>query len=129
VCGALLFDLEQGPIPLTAGYACRLDADEALCAALLESAQSRLTDVHGAREDIQPGNHREARTLKRFCDAVAPRASAPPSLKTKRPVQAVLRKLREGGHREIASVELGPQDEALRIMKVIIPSFVVSGLL
>jgi len=37
-----------------AGYGCRLDADEAALAALLEAVQSRLTDIAGARDDLEP---------------------------------------------------------------------------
>ena len=50
--GALLLDLEEGPIPLTAGYAARRTPAAALRAAVLEAAQSRATEVHGAREDV-----------------------------------------------------------------------------
>ncbi|MFT3709588.1 MAG: YcaO-like family protein [Archangium sp.] len=59
VAGALLFDLESDVVPLTAGYACRRSWDEAARAALLEAAQSRLTEIHGAREDVLTGQ-REA---------------------------------------------------------------------
>lgn len=52
VAGAVLVDLEAGPLPVTAGYACGLTPEEAVRGALLEAAQSRLTDVHGAREDV-----------------------------------------------------------------------------
>src|SRR5262249_30323163 len=52
VAGALIVDEEHGPVPVAAGYACRLRRDEALQAALREAAQSRLTDVHGARDDV-----------------------------------------------------------------------------
>ncbi|MBI2257049.1 MAG: YcaO-like family protein [Proteobacteria bacterium] len=37
---------------LTAGFACRPDADEAAIAALLECVQSRATDIAGSRDDI-----------------------------------------------------------------------------
>lgn len=52
VIGALLLDRERGPVPLTAGYACRLEARSAAESALLEAAQSRLTEIHAAREDV-----------------------------------------------------------------------------
>ncbi|MBL8914012.1 MAG: YcaO-like family protein [Archangium sp.] len=59
LAGALLFDLESDVVPLTAGYACRRSWDEAARAAILEAAQSRLTEIHGAREDVLTGD-REA---------------------------------------------------------------------
>ncbi|MBL8919087.1 MAG: YcaO-like family protein [Myxococcaceae bacterium] len=55
LAGVLLFDSEDPAVPLTAGYACRRTAGAALEAALLEAAQSRLTEIHGAREDIATG--------------------------------------------------------------------------
>jgi len=55
VAGVLLFDLESRQIPLTAGYAARRTGEAAVEAALLEAAQSRLTEIHGAREDVSIG--------------------------------------------------------------------------
>jgi ribosomal protein S12 methylthiotransferase accessory factor len=40
-----------------AGHACRFGLHGAALAALLEAAQSRLTDVSGAREDIEPDSY------------------------------------------------------------------------
>jgi ribosomal protein S12 methylthiotransferase accessory factor len=71
VAGALLFDRERGPVPVTAGYACALDAAGALHAALLEAAQSRLTDIHGAREDVAAMEAREVERLRRACEKAA----------------------------------------------------------
>lgn len=78
VAGALLFDLEHGPVPLTAGYACRRDFAAAAEAALLEAVQSRLTEIHGAREDVL-GGHREAgASLLRTLRGLEGRARPPP---------------------------------------------------
>ena len=52
LAGAILVDLDQGPVPVTAGYCCALTPLDAVRGALLEAAQSRLTEVHGAREDV-----------------------------------------------------------------------------
>jgi ribosomal protein S12 methylthiotransferase accessory factor len=71
VAGALLFDRERGPVPVTAGYACALDAAGALRGALLEAAQSRLTDIHGAREDVAAMDAREVERLRRACEKAA----------------------------------------------------------
>jgi YcaO-like protein with predicted kinase domain len=68
VAGALLFDRERGPVPVTAGYACALDAPAALRGALLEAAQSRVTDIHGAREDVVPMEERAVERLRRACE-------------------------------------------------------------
>lgn len=76
LAGALLFDLEEGPVPLTAGYACRRDWKAAEESAFLEAAQSRLTEIHGAREDVMLGSRevgKEALTLVRALSSRAPR--------------------------------------------------------
>jgi ribosomal protein S12 methylthiotransferase accessory factor len=67
VAGALLLDAEGAAVPLTAGYAAGLDRAEALEGALLEAAQSRLTDIHGAREDVAPMPERDVARLRRAC--------------------------------------------------------------
>lgn len=64
---ALLVDEEEGPVPLTAGYACRRQLGDALTAAIFEAAQSRLTDIHGAREDVDHANRDAERALAQLC--------------------------------------------------------------
>jgi ribosomal protein S12 methylthiotransferase accessory factor len=84
LAGVLLFE-RDGAVPLTAGYACRLSVAEALEAALLEAAQSRLTEIHGAREDVAVGQRTSglalldvaARSSRRRCPGT--RVSAVPS--------------------------------------------------
>lgn len=73
VAGALLFDLEGGPVPLTAGYACRRSWAAAAEAAWLEAAQSRLTEIHGAREDVLFGEREDGSALLRLLEGVTPR--------------------------------------------------------
>jgi len=53
IAGAILVDLDEGPVAVTAGYACALTPERAVRGALLEAAQSRLTEVHGVREDVE----------------------------------------------------------------------------
>jgi ribosomal protein S12 methylthiotransferase accessory factor len=72
VAGALLYDLEGGPVPLTAGYACRADFATAATAAVLEAAQSRLTEIHGAREDVTLGAREAGLELGRTLAGVTP---------------------------------------------------------
>lgn len=76
VAGALLFDLEGGPVPLTAGYACRRSWAAAAQAAWLEAAQSRLTEIHGAREDVLVGAREDGSALLRLLEGVTPRTPA-----------------------------------------------------
>ncbi len=133
VAGAILVDREGGPIPVTAGYACALTAEEALLAALLEAAQSRLTDIHGAREDVRPANAAADRTLAGWCARARPRRRASQMARLPvhvvDPVHLVLGRLRAAGHRRAAAVELAPPGLGIHVFKVIVPGLAVSELL
>ena len=48
---------------LSGGYACRLEAGEAMLAALLEAVQSRLTNIAGARDDMDPSQYRGGNSI------------------------------------------------------------------
>lgn len=116
--GALLFDLDGGPIPLAAGYACRPRLEEALLAAAQEAAQSRLTDIHGAREDVAPMDPAGAAKLLRACRAARPRRAS----------RAPVRDLLSGLRGDAIVVDLGERG-GLRVVKVIAPGLRVSRLL
>jgi ribosomal protein S12 methylthiotransferase accessory factor len=117
VAGALLFDLEGGPVPLTAGYACRRHWAAAAEAAWLEAAQSRLTEIHGAREDVLHGAREAGRELLRALEGVTPRA--PPRRVERRSLSRVV----DG---EVALVELCT---APFVVKAVSPDLLVSELL
>jgi ribosomal protein S12 methylthiotransferase accessory factor len=130
---ALLVDAAHGPVPVAAGYACRLRRDGALLAALLEAAQSRATEIHGAREDVEAGDRRGAVALANACAraraardaALLPdvRASGAPE-----GVRATLARLRRAGHRRAVAVDLaGPSRVA--VVKVVVPGLLLSELL
>ena len=72
LAGVLLFDRDESSVPLTAGYACRRTPDEALSAALLEAAQSRLTEIHGARDDVATGVREQGASLLAALDRLTP---------------------------------------------------------
>ena len=123
VAAALLVDREEGPVPLTAGYACRPRAEDALVAALLEAAQSRLTDVHGAREDVVPADRRQMAALRRACEAAPGRAPLP------RDEERLLRALGKAGFARAAAVDLAPGTLPVHVVKVIVPGLRLSELL
>ncbi len=132
VAAALLCDRDGGPVPLTAGYACRLSRDEALLAALLEAAQSRLTEIHGAREDVLHGDREAAEPLRRWCDAARPgrRAADLPSHPPRPPaeqVAGVVRRLAAAGSRPLVADLDGPP--GLAVVKVLAPGLARSELL
>lgn len=129
--GALLVDREQGPIPLTAGYAAAADPAQALEGALLEAAQSRLTEIHGAREDVDVASREEARAFGEGLGAVRPRRKlgAMPRLSpAEAKVSGLVKRLRRRGH-EIAAVRMSGADVPLEVWKVIVPGFLVTELL
>jgi ribosomal protein S12 methylthiotransferase accessory factor len=126
---ALLFDAQGGPLPLAAGYACRLDADEALRAALLEAAQSRATDVHGARDDVRAMDPAEAAELLALCRGARARRRVPAAWRGRPGLGAALEALSAAGHREALALDLAPEGFPLRVAKVLVPGLAVSGLL
>ncbi|WP_420718350.1 YcaO-like family protein [Pyxidicoccus sp. MSG2] len=137
VGAAVLVDLEEGPVPLTAGYACALGRDEALLKALLEAAQSRLTDIHGAREDVDSTDREAARGFADACAQVRPRRRAEdmPDLgahakaPAARRVRRVLELLKRAGFARVAAVELDSPVTGLHVRRVVVPGMRISELL
>jgi ribosomal protein S12 methylthiotransferase accessory factor len=127
LAGALLSDREEGPLPLTAGYACAERPDDALAAALLEAAQSRLTDVHGAREDVAALDRGAALGLAR--EAALAVATVDAKSLTSRDALPLLERFRRGGFSRAAAVELAPAGFPLAIVKVLVPRMRLSELL
>lgn len=145
LAGALLVDREEGPVPIAAGYACRLSPAQALLSALLEAAQSRLTDIHGAREDVGPMATQDAAVLRGTLlsagatrDAVAMEAKeamgrAPRRSKSLRPslsaVETLLGRLRDAGVDRVGVFDLGGGALPVHVMRVVVPGFRISELL
>ena len=134
VGAAVLVDQEEGPVPLTAGYACALGRDEALLKALLEAAQSRLTDIHGAREDVAAADREAAREFADACARVRPRRRAGelPDVKPgarETAVKRVLGLLKRAGFTQVAAVELDAPVSGLHVRRVVVPGMRISELL
>ncbi len=135
LAGALLIDEEQGPIPVAAGYACAPDRDHALSSALLEAAQSRLTDVHGAREDIEPGDREAMLQLASACAKVRGGMDASAMMHGERESSAtsesgrLLRSFAAAGFDRIAAIDLATASFPVRVVKVVAPGLLLSGLL
>jgi ribosomal protein S12 methylthiotransferase accessory factor len=133
VAAALLVDPELPAVPLAAGYACRLDRDAALAAALLEACQSRATEIHGAREDVDAGDRDGAAPLVAMLATTRPRRSARalPSLAAApdaAAVRLVARRLAAAGAPRVAVVDL-PSPAGVSVVKVLAPGLLVSELL
>lgn len=133
VAAALLVDRDEGPVPVAAGYACRLRRDDALLAALLEAAQSRLTEIHGAREDVAVGGRDQALPIADACRRIRPKrtASALPDLRVRSPragVRLVLGRLRRAGFDRATAADL-PSPAGVHVVKVLVPGTILSELL
>jgi ribosomal protein S12 methylthiotransferase accessory factor len=136
VGAALLVDRDQGPVPLAAGYACALTRDQALLGALLEAAQSRLTDIHGAREDVDEGDREASLALAAACAAARPRRSVEsmpePPAEVDSPEAAVgevLARLAGAGFSRAAVIDLEAPLPGLHVVRVVVPGLRVSELL
>lgn len=128
VAAALLFDKEGGPVPLTAGYGCAPDYVDALKAALLEAAQSRLTDIHGAREDIVKDDGRGARTMRGWFKGPARkswRGKRAGVLSAAEEISLLHRALSKVGEVVVVDLEHSP----LSVVRVVVPGVAVSELL
>ncbi len=132
-CAAALIVDDRGIVPVAAGYACRLGRDEALRAALLEAAQSRATEIHGAREDVAFGDRHAAAALAGICARARARRSVArmPDARAGSAAEAVrlvLARLRRAGFRRAVAVDLaGPP--GIAVVKALVPGLLVSELL
>lgn len=129
---ALLLDVAGGPVPVAAGYACRLSRDAALRAALLEAAQSRATEIHGAREDVAVSDRGAAEGLRALLDRARPGRGArvTPDVTVRSAAagaRLVAAKLVEAGIRPVA-VEL-EAPARVTVVKVLAPGLLLSELL
>jgi ribosomal protein S12 methylthiotransferase accessory factor len=128
---ALLLDRPGGPVPAAAGYACRPSPDEALRAALLEAAQSRATEIHGAREDVLGSPRPSPGAIAALARApLARRVTAMPRLRPARDgaaLAAVAWRVARFTGRPVVAVELSAPG-GLAVVKVVAPGLLRSAL-
>jgi ribosomal protein S12 methylthiotransferase accessory factor len=130
---ALVVDPDLGAVPVAAGYACRLGRDAALLAALLEAAQSRATEIHGAREDVAFGDRRAAAALAGTCAGARARRDARrmpdvPARSARAGLALALARLRRAGVRRAVAVDL-PAPRGVAVARVLVPGLLLSELL
>jgi ribosomal protein S12 methylthiotransferase accessory factor len=122
VVAVLLADPDTRAPPLAAGYACRRTGEDAAEAAFFEACQSRLTEIHGAREDVSQERMEippwvfDTRRLRRGLDQL-PRWRG--SLK------GLLHRMELAA----ASVDLSRPGIPLHVERVFVPGFRISDLL
>lgn len=134
VAAAVLVDPLDAAVPVAAGYACRLRRDDALDAALLEACQSRVTEIHGAREDVAAGDRDAALPLVTLLASAPARRSAAalPDLRVRSAragVRAALVALGRAGLGGVAAVELDATARDVHVTKVVAEGLLVSELL
>ncbi len=134
VAGALLFDQDRGSVPVTAGYCCGVEPDAALLGALLEAAQSRLTDIHGAREDVEGGDLGQARLLRGWCATAAPRGRLEVMPRVQAgsaasAINATVEAVRCSRRARLGVFDLAPPRAGVHVVKIVAPGLSLSELL
>lgn len=132
----VIFDLESdaalNPRPAAEGSGCDFDRGAALCRALGEAMQSRLTSIAGSRDDLSTARYdafqseeslaywralTSAPATKRFADA--PTAEAHPTVDED--VALAMDRLAERGLDRVAIVDLSSRDLDFAFFRVVIP--------
>jgi ribosomal protein S12 methylthiotransferase accessory factor len=127
-------DPELHPIPVCGGHGCHTDPSVALCRALVEAAQSRLTGIVGSREDVDPTRRRLSHGLdlleshRRVIEAAATRGprgfSAAPNLSGDSVAvdrQRAIASVHSMGIDQVVVVDLSPPDLPISVTRVVAP--------
>jgi YcaO-like protein with predicted kinase domain len=124
-------------LPPAAGFGCHPDRRVALARALTEAAQSRLTHIAGARDDMTPGQYSEG-TRAEFVAHVrafirgggARPFDTLPTVVNSRVSEDLaweLDRLRAGGIEQVAGFDLTRSDIGIPVVRVVIPGLRSSG--
>lgn len=111
-----------------AGHACRFDLTQAALAALLEAAQSRLTDISGAREDIELESYDWATPAMGrlpIPERTCPRASVPLPKPASAAISVVVRRMQDRGMAEPLVVDLSMPGDPVACVSVLCPGLEV----
>ncbi|EPX58890.1 hypothetical protein D187_003605 [Cystobacter fuscus DSM 2262] len=120
------------PLPVTQGMGCHPARQVALLRALTEAAQSRLTLISGARDDVSLQRYEGIRDLDRTARALEHMRSEPqvrrfqdvPTFEGEffdEDVAWSLERLRAAGLRQVVVVELTKRELGIPVVRVIIP--------
>jgi YcaO-like protein with predicted kinase domain len=134
---AVFFDRSRddllNPAPAARGFGCHPDAGVALCRALTEAAQSRLSFISGARDDLSRRQYRQVQSgaaLDRERRAVRNRGPGPRRFADVRgcatatvegDLDAMLGRLRRIGVPHAAAIELTPPGLPFSVVRVVVP--------
>ena len=120
------------PLPVTQGMGCHPSRRIALLRALTEAAQSRLTLISGARDDVNARRYEGSRDLDRTARILEHMRSEPPVRRFQEvptfegdsfeeDVAWALERLRAAGMRQVVVVDLTKPQLGLPVVRVIIP--------
>lgn len=138
-CAAAADDVRlRDPTLLTTGMGTHTSATVAVLRALTEVAQSRLTQIHGAREDTtiadfrkQIGYDRTKRLNKHWFEASEKKSFADiesfESDDFLMDIKYMLRKLEEAGLDQVVVVDLTREEIGLPVVRVIVPGLEISA--
>ncbi|WP_119389352.1 YcaO-like family protein [Taklimakanibacter lacteus] len=112
-----------------AGFACRCSPEESALAALLEAAQSRVTQISGARDDLSPDDYaRKSQRLKfrpgneAFLDSLATSCVIDKTASPLWKLRHVVGKIFQAGVEDIFVFPLGGGGAGVRAARVLMPS-------
>ncbi len=136
--GAASDDIEtRDPILLTMGMGSHLSPEIAVVRALTEVAQSRLTQIHGAREDTVDGKGRQQlgydrvkRINRMWFDSSGTERNVGSIVALDTPdiyddIQVLLSQLNERGFKKVIAVELTRKELGIPVVRIIIPGMEV----
>lgn len=120
------------PLPVSAGAGCHLDRTIALCRALTEAAQSRLTAIAGSRDDLSRQRYRETQSAEALSGF---RSTAHDSAGQRRfdsiptttfgslaeAIDLVVAQLARAGLTQVLTVDLSIPEMPVRVMRTIVP--------
>jgi ribosomal protein S12 methylthiotransferase accessory factor len=113
--------VDSGPRRRFGGYGARGNKDQAALAALLEAVQSRLTDISGAREDIDPeefthiAKSRSNQTVPSVEKIAEFEQPQPP------PIAEIVENCRKAGAEDFVVFPLGGESIGIHVVKVLAP--------
>jgi len=138
-CAAAADDVRlRDPTLLTTGMGTHTSAGVAVLRALTEVAQSRLTQIHGAREDTvladfrkQIGYDRTKRLNKHWFEATDTKSFADiasfESDDFLQDIKYMLKKLKEAGLDRVVVVDLSREEIGIPVVRVIVPGLEIAG--
>jgi YcaO-like protein with predicted kinase domain len=112
---------------LAAGAGCHPVASRAALRAITEAAQTRITNIAGARDDFDPSDYARTRPAPHFqlAGPAAPSAPTPSGLRSGRSLKTLIEfcldRLRACSINEVIAVDLGGGEFGISVLKLLAP--------